>query len=456
MQLRMSPNGGTTSTSDDELRPIGLLERFHATRNFLGFDTCVVGAARYRQTTRLTPAILFPALRQVALAHPALCVRLKDEKSPSARFVRLREINLRDVVTFSQRDDGLEAALRDQLARGFDTEAAGLPLWRVEVLLDNTVVFAVHHMVGDGLSSTAFHLALLRALNHPNLAHDVSSTIRIPSDIEMPPPIEELTTVRPSIGTLTSLMFKHVAPQRWTFAGSAWTGRRTPASAVNALRPQVRLLKIPADVIAALRRLCRKNGATLTAVFYLLAASVLGQMPMVDRGRYQSVAAGVAISLRDCAQPPIPRTAICDAVSAHYTYPPLERDVSWSAAAKYSAVLRTQKVAARESIGMMRYLGNDYAAFMRGSLDKKRDLGFVLSNLGPMPKTDDDEGGWRIENVVFAQCDVVVGAAFKMNVVGDTDGGVNCAFTWGEESVEDGFVDEVVRRFQDALRTLVL
>ncbi|KAJ7066390.1 alcohol acetyltransferase-domain-containing protein [Mycena amicta] len=441
---------------EDQLRPIGLLERFHVTRNFLGLDSCVVASARYlaRDKQVLTDAVVFPALRQVVLAHPPLCVKLQNETSSNACFVPLRRIDLSDVVQFSQRGE-LQTVLQDHLARGFDAEA-DLPLWRVEVLPDNTVVFAVHHVVGDGLSTVAFLLALLQALEHPTTDETLPS-IRIPTGIVLSPPIEELTNVRPSFGQLLSLVYKHFAPERWTPASSAWTGRKTPQTAAGGLKTQVRLLNIPPEQVVALRTACRKHRATLTSAFYVLATSTLSRILAAAKSngrRYRSVSAGVAISLRDCSRVPLPRTTICDAVSAHYTYPALNPNFSWTTASRYAGVLRKQRLGgARGNIGMLRFLGNDYARFMRGHLGAKREGGFVISNLGPMPISE-AERTWSMENVVFAQCDVVVGAAFKMNIVGDTDGGVNFAFTWGEESVEEFFVEEFISRFRDALGPL--
>jgi hypothetical protein len=105
--------------------------------------------------------ILFPALRTLVETHASLGLRL-DEAAGNVYLVRLPVVDLSRVVEFSAKDD-LQEAYESQLARGFETQT-DLPLWRVEVLADNTVIFAVHHAVCDGMSLIVFPPSLLRAL----------------------------------------------------------------------------------------------------------------------------------------------------------------------------------------------------------------------------------------------------------------------------------------------------
>ncbi|KAF7356364.1 hypothetical protein MVEN_00968800 [Mycena venus] len=396
--------------ADSYLRPIGLLERFHTTRNFLGFDSCVVASGKYatQDSLPLTKDVLFPALREVIKAHPSLCVRLKNESCSNAAFTRLHNIDLSHIVEFRD-DDSLETALESQLAQGFDMDA-DLPLWRIQVLGDNTVILGIHHVIGDGLSTIAFHASLLRALRNVPIG-DASPLVQIPDTITLLPPVEAATNVRPSLSTIFDEVYKLFAPKYLTSDRSAWSGNPVP-SVSGGLRTHVRLLAIPAPDVTAFCTICRTHRTTLTSAFYALIVALLSRM-LADDSHYKSISSTVAISLRGTAG--MSGDAICDYVSAHRTYPPANANFNWTTAARYATKLRKQKRKARESIGMLRFLFGNYVPYMRGHLGKKRASGFVLSNLGRFDART-VEGTWNIVNAVFAQCDVMVGAAFKMNV----------------------------------------
>ncbi|KAJ7656340.1 alcohol acetyltransferase, partial [Mycena polygramma] len=435
--------------SDSHIRFIGLLERFHTTRNFLGLDSCVVAAARYstQDLRPLTEDVIFPALREVIKAHPPLCVKLKNEFSSNPSFTRLHTIDLSRVVEFGGAES-LQATLETQLARGFNTDA-DLPLWRIQVLADNTVIFAVHHVIGDGLSTIAFHTSLLRALRNLTVA-DASSFVRISDTLFLSPPIEAVTTMWPSLSTMFNELYKLFAPRYWTRAQSAWSGNPVPKA--GSLRTNVRLLSIPAQDLTVFCAKCRTHCATLTSAFYILTVTIISRM-LAGHSRHQTISSAVAISLRGVTG--IPDCAICDCVSAHFTYPLTNPKFSWTAAARYAATLRKQKTKARENIGMLRFLFGHYVPYMRSHVGTKRASGFALSNLGCFDAPVVEEGSWNIVNTVFAQCDVVIGAAFKLNVVRDPAGALSIALTYGEHSIDSSFVESFMSQFRDAFYDLL-
>ncbi|KAJ6620574.1 alcohol acetyltransferase [Mycena sp. CBHHK59/15] len=433
------------------LRSVGLFERYHTTLHFLGFDSCVVASAKYsaQDQSILTKDVLFPALRKVIETHPALGVRLEGDLATSAAFfVRLASIDLSHVVEFSDTDD-LQAAFEGQLMRPFDTNA-DLPLWRVEVLTDNTVIFALHHCIGDGMSSVVFHATLFQGLQDVD-SPDGSTSVLIPNTVQLVPPIEAVTSVRPSLRKFFSALYNLFAPVSWRKANFAWTGRPVPN--IASLQTHVRLMKFNAPDVAAFSGACRTHRATLSSALYVLAVSVLSRMIANDPARYKTISADVAISLRGVAG--ARADVMCDYASIHHTYPSVDPNFTWAAAARYAGELREQKSKARETVGLLRFLFGNYVGYMTGKLGKKRAVGVVLSNLGrfDVPTV---EGKWRIENTVFAQCDVVLGAALKLNVVGDPTGAVNIALTWGEPGIDTEFVESFISQFQDAFRGLLV
>ncbi|KAJ6534673.1 alcohol acetyltransferase [Mycena vulgaris] len=435
--------------SDSHLRAIGLLERFHTTRHFLGLDTCVVASAKYatQDGLTLTKDILFAALCEVIKVHPSLGVKLENESTSSAAFTRLQTIDLSHLVQFTD-NHNLQTALESQLAQAFDTDA-DFPLWRIQVLTDNTVILAMHHVIGDGLSAIAFHASLLDALRN-STARDASSFARIPNTTSLSPPIEAVTSLRPSLGTIIAEVLKLYAPKSWTRARFAWSGN--PVQKAPSLKTNLRLMSFPPQEVAAFCDICRTHRASLTSAFYVLTVAIISRMIARDPARYKTISSAVPISLREICG--IPRDVMCDYASAHYTYPRANPEFTWAAAARYAVELRKQKSKARENVGMLRFLSRDYVPYMTSHLGTKRASGFALSNLGRFDAPT-AEGTWNIGHTVFAQCDVVIGAAFKLNVVCDPSGAMNVALTWGDQSIATHFIESFIPQFQKAFRDLL-
>ncbi|KAJ7303518.1 alcohol acetyltransferase, partial [Mycena albidolilacea] len=430
------------------LRKIGLMERFHITRNFLGLDSCILSSAQYvtQDSAALSRDILFPALRTLIETHAALGVRLDgNEATGKVYLVRLPVVDLSRVVQFSAKDD-LQEAYESQLSRGFETQK-DLPLWRLEVLADNTVVFAVHHAVCDGTSLIVFLLSLLRALqNSASRDTDAPHLVQVPKTTVLLPPIERTTNVRPSLHTFCSTAYNALAPISWTKARSAWTGPASPLT--PNLKTHVRILTLPAPQIAALCATARTHGATLTSTFYVVAISVLSRLIARDPERYTRIGAAVAISLRGVAG--ASDDVICDYPSLFYTQPCVAPDFSWEQAKRVAKVLQDQKRSGREAIGMLRWIFGQFVPYMRSHLGAKREAGFCISNVGRI-QPPSAEGKWTIARTMFAQCDVVIGAALILNLTGDPTGALNMAFTWGDIPLEASFVEAFITGLQEGL-----
>ncbi|KAJ7266910.1 alcohol acetyltransferase [Mycena haematopus] len=436
---------GTSSTTF--LRRAGLIESWHITRHFLGLDSCVLVSARYlcADGTVLSQEHLFFALQKVIERHPVLSVMLQNQDSKPS-FIKLEKIELPRVVQFS--NDDLEAAIERQLSTRFDA-VAELPLWRVEVLTDSTVIFAYHHGIGDGLSGVAFHRSLLAALQDDG---DSSPLVAVPHSLSLLPPIEAVTHLRPSLLKIISEVLSLFLPASWKRGYYAWNAN--PVSKTPQFTPHVKLFTFSSQEMAAFAKMCRSHSATVTSALYVLAAATLSRfVPTTHSLQYKTLGATVAISLRSVAG--ASEDAFCDYVSGHGSYPPIHPAFQWPAAAIYATELQHQKTAARERVGMIYLISGNIAGFMKGMLGGKRDATFELSNAGRVPALDDG-GPWRIERMVFAQSDLVIGAALKINVIGDSTGAVNVTLTWGEEAIDREVVDSFATQFQEGLRALLV
>lgn len=437
---------------------IGLLERFHITRHFLGFDSCVLCAAQYvtPEHKMLDKLLLFSALRKVIQLHAALGVCVIGESSQVQSFVHLEAIDLAQVVEFPDIDD-LKATFEDQLQRPFNT-AAGLPLWRVIVLKNNVVCFAWHHCIGDGLSGLVFHRALISALQEATVTDD-SAEVHLPSTTQLYPPLDTVMNISPSWRTFLRVMYELFAPTSWTRSGSAWTGHAVAVDTI--LKTHVRLIHFPPQVVGTFLALCRSNNATLTGALHTLAVSVLsGILSSTQNVTQQTISCHIPISLREVAD--IPQDVFCDCTSALNFYASFQHDFSWTEASKITAILRSRSKP-EEEVGMLKYLYGNYVAYFEGKLGKKRQGGLELSNLGlfkggqSMPPGCEE---WSIGQMAFAQCDSVVGSALKINVIGNTVGGLTITVTWGagsvEELVAESFVAGLERGFMELLMRCVI
>ncbi|KAJ7738888.1 hypothetical protein B0H14DRAFT_3515930 [Mycena olivaceomarginata] len=386
------------------LRPAGLIESWHITRHFLGLDSCVLVSARYIRPDGpiLSKEHLFAALHKVIEQHPILSVMVQNEESKPS-FIRLDKIELPLVVQFSDNND-LEAAIQRQLATRFDT-AAELPLWRVEVLNDSTVILAYHHGIGDGLSGVAFHRSLLAALQDVG---DASGSLVVQVS-------ESLSGVLPLTPRLLEAQLLRMECK--------------PSSKTPEFTPHVKLITFSGEEMAAFAKICRSHNATVTSAFYVLAAAILSRLVPPHSPQYKTLTAVIAISLRGVAG--ASADAFCDYVSGHMSTPPINPAFQWPAAARYAAELQRQKTAVRQEIGMIYLIASNIAGFMKGMLGGKRRATFEISNTGRVPAVE-GAGPWRVERMVFAQSDLVVGAALKINVTGDPTGAVTVALTWGE------------------------
>lgn len=390
---------------------------------------------------------LFAALHKVIEQHPILSVMVQNEESKPS-FIRLEKIELPLIVQFSDNND-LEAAIQRQLATRFDT-AAELPLWRVEVLNDSTVILAYHHGIGDGLSGVAFHRSLLAALQDVGDASG-SLVVQVSESLSLLPPIEAVTNVWPSLSKIITEVFSLLLPASWKRSYYAWNAN--PVSKTPEFTPHVKLITFSGEEMAAFAKICRSHNATVTSAFYVLAAAILSRLVPPRSPQYKTLTAVIAISLRGVAG--ASADAFCDYVSGHTSTPPINPAFQWPAAARYAAELQRQKTAVRQEIGMIYLIASNIAGFMKGMLGGKRRATFEISNTGRVPAVE-GAGPWRVERMVFAQSDLVVGAALKINVTGDPTGAVTVALTWGEAAIDGEVVESFAAQFQEGLRALLV
>ena len=457
----------------------GLLERYHITRHTLGFDSVVIVSAQYLSTDRkqdapsLTKEILFPALEKVIHDNTPLAIRVSGVKSSDPIFVRLKSVNLSQVVRFldAPASDDIDRVFEEEFINAFDDsdESAQTPLWRLTVTQDNHVIFAWHHAIGDGLSGIAVHQALLNSLNEPltSAVNKRSTGESYVADIDpqatLIPALDSLTDLSVSLWTLLFKLIPSVLPPLPIRSTEhIWTGNPTPK--MPSLVNYVKTIVLTPQRTKSLHELCKRNGTTLTAFLHELAIQVLIRLVQPESStsqkpkRVTTIPYSIPLTLRRITN--MSFTVLCDQTSAYAqraTYsipdltsmlvnPPSPDNFPWERATNLSKILRTAAPNSREVIGSLKYLSGKYEAFFLSKLGKKREQGIEVSNLGAFKLEPQSSGShqarWTIGKTYFAQNDGVQGAAIKVNITGDPLGGMSFSITSGKDAVPDGLLDK--------------
>lgn len=456
---------------------LGILERFCVTLCDLGLDNCVIVAATYSNaTTLLDRSVLYPALKRVIEEHPALSTQLVRNAEGGLHFVRLPTINLDRIVTFS--DDTL-ASFKAIFAAELASPIRESALWRVNVLKDNTVIFAFHHAIGDGRSGLFFHQSLLKALNAPPFETSVESEaiVQTPTNLVLEEPFERVRKLSVSYITLFRLFLeKLIFPRSWLPDTYAWSGRTCPSEAHN--RACVHLHAITAPEAKLLLGICRKNNCTLTSFLHTLAACVLSRIVHelnaagTERQQYASLSAITAFDLRSVTG--TSENAISTQACAYGYHVPLIQPARyfpfakgapfpWDLAQEFNRSLDSYREKAIEQLGLIQFLfqKRDPVKFLSRKLGQKRDHGLSMSNLGSFRIDADVSGGpgekaWSIEDAIFCACHPATGSALTISMVGSPSGTINIVYSWGDDALEDGVADAFVLGMKEGVDTVLL
>ncbi|TFK51851.1 hypothetical protein OE88DRAFT_1658512 [Heliocybe sulcata] len=459
------------SSKNHVVRTAGLLERYHVTRVALGLDTCVLVSARYVSTadssSKLTPSILYPALRKLIETEGALCVRIEYSPSPfrKPKFIRLPTINLDKAVEFKATSGSLQEELEHQTSYGFDFRSTEKPLWRLTVLPDNTVIFAYHHAIGDGMSGRAFHISLLQALQTMPLSDtkETDALVEVPIQINMTPPVEKCTKVTLSVKSLLGVL-SGSRPS----GDTPWTALPVTASipTTKRFRNYVRLISITPSEATSLLALSKQHKSTLTGTLFALSVHSLSQvLAQGANPKYNSVLVSIPMSLRPLTG--IPENRMCDQASAHTILAhlpppstPLPNDAFWAEATKASDTLRTQRQNSLKIIANLRFapLVGGFTGYFKSQLGKPRGSGLSLVNVGAWPRSpspqDSLKPNWEVAEAAFTQEDTVTGDPVKICVMGGGDGSLTIAVNWGESSAESALMEAFIGKLEENARCL--
>lgn len=466
-------------------------EHWSTSRHAMGFyrglaNSCQYVIARDRLQGRQVKTVVEEAVARLILRLGGLRVGVIEENTNHASFVRVPSMNLQDFIqwktvrasTQSEYDAHILEAIRDRLEQLWP-DTANRPPWKLlvvqnespesdEVVLD--VVFATHHVLADGKSTTVFHTQLLQDLNSstsssppPELKNHILTFDQPPV---LAPTQEELIQFK--IGWL--FFFKTL----WGEFGPAWLKPTPPAEPwlgkAITLEPHklnLRLMAIEPKAVSNLVSACRAHGATLTAILHaLVLASLARRVPPEVAPTFSGE---TAISLLPLAQfaagadvdlstmltvlntgtktvwsaETVAKLRVQSSEADHN----LEEELVWPVAAAWRAAMKA-KVASLPDDDVIGLLGwvTDWQKRWEGKIGQKRDATWAISNVGSVKGVGSEgPGGWRIQRSFFSQPAAVAGPVFSINVTGVEGGEVTLVMSWQETIIDAEVVDGVVK-----------
>lgn len=397
---------------------------------------------------------IYRALAKVIARNPSLCAIPVDADTPNARFQKLPELRLEDVVSYhtleeSEMDghDALDQFLQHQHSLKFTVTAPPSPYWRVMINQPTNdpgllyISFIFHHAISDTQSAVVFHAHLEEALATGSSSDpDIDLTLKI-GNITLLPPMN-VAHPQPMTEAYKESLKSYRDPP------GTWNGRPQCLPLVTRFKSHW----FSASDSTALVALARSHGTTLTAVFQTLLASTL--FTLLPE-KYEYVVLDCAVSLRRFFGPTIDENSIGTYAS---TLPLLYRRSAFS----WDEVQRTKEflteTLARKGTDMpanrMRDM-RDMVGVLNSRIGKHRGATMELSNVGLFKGTTEGKGRWKVESMLFSQSASAVGGAIKVGTVMGRDGRLTLGIACQEGIVEDEFsIEQFVEELVHGLKRI--
>lgn len=426
----------------------GLEERFMITRNHLKCYNNVTVSANYHIPRSLLRSpditgvqhLLAGILADVVCKQPIMGVAIQDEGTPVPQWRRLETINVHEVMRLTEVEDSTSLGkwIHKEHATAF-TDNCAKPLWRLSAIAsgikgaasnDSTefslaICFVFHHAIGDGLSGAAFHLTFLDCLNHYILKQATMSRlsdgiIRLPAQ-DLPVSIEEATPLPLTIWFILIILFREFV---YTPANTySWSGPEISSTAPSTSSPSSHCtFSLNPETTKALLASCRRKTTTLTALLNVLVAQKLSLM----HPSFTTFKSDTPISLRRFCPKLNSRTMGCfvSDISMSFSSAPnpargqiscssTDDTAMWESARKARTELLNKTLSpANQSVGMLKFVKNNFAGHFLGKLGQRRESAFEISNIGAIngglhaelvgfEKEEEESGRQGLEKAVF-------------------------------------------------------
>lgn len=421
--------------------------------------------------TRPIKDYVFKACAAVIEEHPILSAIPAADDTQDPYFVRLPTIDLDQVVQFTQREQNsssststgdydsspdldLQTILQSEHNKPF---SAPNPFWRLHVLLDKevnsrfTVALILHHALGDGTSAKSFHLSFLRALRSPSDG-EISHTVETPR-IPLLPNIEDIHPMSLSFWFLAKKIFqaKIYSP---TDPG-LWAGSKIQLPTST----RIRLVPFSKKLVDHLRKACRQERTTITALLQTVYARALFNNIPKSFSRLNCTGAfSTRRFLPDIITEQSMGVYVAD-IEESYTRTSLFANDSVTFPWEETRRSRETIQAALDRQGvdtgpnLLRFVNNYQEELCLSKIGQNREKSFEVSNIGAVV-LDEDPSLPCIQGMAFSQCASVMGNAIGVSVVTGGDGCLVVSLSWQDGVVEDDIMEASIETMKAELRSL--
>ena len=468
------------STPGDMLRPVGMLEKLYTARQVLNIYHSVIVTATYTLGSSLDNnalyALFFATIPELLHRHPSLCCYVEGGDTSKPQFRRLKSIEVKDVLQIRSLEEHESFAEILQYLHDQQWSFQQKPLWKLVVLREGHDVeetsnpiklhlaFVYHHVIGDGLSGTAFHRSLQSTLSEIESSNqeleEAPEMIDTPVLIELSDPIEKLTSLPLSWMFLGKQVLDEYVPQWLTGAPlPVWAGLPTQTLDTCPFRSRNRVVTIQADEVGILLEESRKHGVSLTSLLTASIVSTLANsLPGAPNFRGSTTYTLRRVTGTSMDEMVNQSTALMTSYPAEFlnrvrkpSNATARAESLWVSAAILHRQLQAEIASCpgNNLVGLLPYV-IDHVEFYRKKFGKAREVTWELSNLGGF-KTDQEalSKNWRLQSMTFTQGAQPVGPAFCVNCVSVQDGPLTIALTWQESIVDQSTIDALAQGFTD-------
>ncbi|WFD35554.1 Alcohol acetyltransferase [Malassezia cuniculi] len=390
-------------------RAAGATERRCLAKEEIDAYRWVVAVATYSRAPSVAEA--YAALHTVIAAHPALSV-VVTRVDTAPQLERADQIDLRKHV-FEVHDMSMDALLSYVQNEPFSGE--DVPRWRVYLVPDGRVAFAMSHTVADGVSTKLFHASFLAALRALRALHALgpcgsADPICPPCQHAMPPPLDD-AGLSVSWWYIAQTMLGQLLGQM--FAAKTWCGpARRPQTRVSTA---VRHIRIPADRVPHILAACRQHGAGLTALVDHITVRALAAALGARGMPTTHLCITTPIDLRRCI--PSRQGQMGNIVSAVEETLAASGALDWSAVRATSDKLRkSASTTHNQLVGLLLYAG-DLRQWTADKACKPASGSVEVSNMGALVEsaTPPHSSDWHITALTFSQSGNGVGVPLNIS-----------------------------------------
>ena len=409
---------------------------------------------------------------------------MADEGTVEPQWVRLESIDLSKIVKIVQADptSNLDNIIEDGHRTEFE-QLETLPLWHIVAVVQDTelkanqdtVSFAIgfffHHGISDGTSGAGFHLSFLEALN--GLTTGATKPISKEQGIISVPKLPLLPTVETKFNFPLSIWFT-VKMIFTTFVYSAedplhWWGP-TVTSTPPEKPPTVKLqsFDLPHEMVKSLVAKCRSEGSTVTSLISVLVARKLALMypafsrftasvPIDLRKLTGNTSADMGCFVSDMnplfsSEAVTPRGYIScasdPAVAASH-------DTKLWESARASKALMAARASSKtdHSVGLLKFIKDNYAGHFMGYLGKRRQAAFEVTNImvvdGGAGVNDSSKA--TFDRVMFSASTPKHGYPYCILLATAKNGSMTSTLAWEEGVMENGEASELIKWLETSL-----